>query len=270
MLSFLWWKYFENIIEVYLWKKSCPNCSKKSVILWAKTKNNKRRWRCKNCQRSFVWENQRSGHRSWLKLWISGLTLGQVADRGNVSLETAKRTIGQLLLTMPVIKAKPNPNARLLIDGTFFKRINCLILYFDSGLKYFQLYRYSAREKEAEIESDLRKLKRASVNVSSVTTDGKLAIKTALRKVFPEVKFQRCLVHIQRYAETYITQKPKTKAGIELQEITKRINSIDSEIAMRTWLCCLSQWKRIYFNFLKEKSYSNEDNHWWSHRRKNW
>jgi len=193
--------------------------------------------------------------------------LGQVADRGNVSLETAKRTIGQLLLTMPVIKAKPNPNARLLIDGTFFKRINCLILYFDSGLKYFQLYRYSAREKEAEIESDLRKLKRASVNVSSVTTDGKLAIKTALRKVFPEVKFQRCLVHIQRYAETYITQKPKTKAGIELQEITKRINSIDSEIAMRTWLCCLSQWKRIYFNFLKEKSYSNEDNHWWyTHR----
>lgn len=110
-------------------------------------------------------------------------------------------------------------------------------------------------------------LKRSGIDIESVTADGKNAIKTALKRVYPRATFQRCLVHIQRYAETYITQKPKTKAGIELQEIIKRINTIDSEITMRTWRCCFSEWKRVYSNFLKEKSFDDDSRHWWyTHR----
>lgn len=171
--------------------------------------------------------------------------------------------MGDLLKLAPPIEIKPNPNAHILIDGTFFKRTNCLIVYFDYDLKYFQFYRYSTREIESEIEQDLRRLKRVGVNIVSVTADGKLAIKTAVKRVFPDVLFQRCLVHIQRYAETYITQKPKTRAGVGLQEIVKQINLIDSNIAMKTWLCRLTEWKRIHSNFLKEKSVNNEGGGWW-------
>ena len=71
-----------------------------------------------------------------------------------------------------------------------------MVVYFDNDLKYFQLCRYSKTEHKDEIEQDLRRLKRGGVNILSVTADGKNAVRSALKKVFPDAKFQRCLVHI--------------------------------------------------------------------------
>jgi len=165
------------------------------------------------------------------------------------------------------MKIEPNQNAHLLIDGTYFKRTNCLILYFDNDLKYFQLLRYSKREIKDEIIKDLRTLKRTGVNVASATADGKNAVKSALKKIFPKAVFQRCLVHIQRYAETYITQKPKTEAGIELKEIISALNCIDSHLARMTFICRINDWRRRNNDFLKEKTIKDDGNGWWyTHR----
>lgn len=188
-----------------------------------------------------------------------------IANKENCSPKTVRREIDRLLERPPKIEILPNLKAHLLIDGTFFKRTNCLVLYFDNDLQHTDLLRYSTGEKRVEIEIDLRKLKRAGVNVVSVTADGKEAIKAAVRRVFPKAEFQRCLVHIQRYGETYITQKPKTRAGLELQEIVRRLNMIDCELAQMTWLGRFFEWKRVYGNFLKERSFGEK--HWWyTHR----
>ena len=177
-----------------------------------------------------------------------------------------KRAIDGLINWPPKIEIKPNKNAHLLIDGTYFKRTNCLVLYFDNDLKYFQLLRYSTREIKEEIIKDLRQLKRNGVNVISATADGKNAVKSALIKVFPKAKFQRCLVHIQRYAETYITQRPKTLAGQELKEIVSTINQIDSQLAKMTFISKLSDWRRRYCDFLKERSVKEDGGWWYTHR----
>jgi len=167
----------------------------------------------------------------------------------------------------PELKIKPNQNTHLLVDGTYFKRTNCLVLYFDNDLKHFQLLRYTTRENKDEIIKDLRVLKRSGVNVQSATADGKNAVKSALKKVFPRAKFQRCLVHIQRYAETYITQKPKTLAGQELKEIVSTLNHIDSQIAKRTFIGKINDWRRRHNDFLKEKTTKEDGSGWWyTHR----
>lgn len=237
------------------------------MILWGKTKNGKRRWRCKNCQRSFVWEKQRSGHKSWLKDWMSGISFEIIAGKENLCSKTIQREINQFLSSPPEIEIKTNKNAHLLIDGTYFKRANCLILYFDNDLKYFQLMRYSTREIKDELIKDLRTLKRSGINVTSATADGQNAVSSALKRVFPKAEFQRCLVHIQRYAETYITQKPKTLAGRELKEIVSTLNRIDSHIARMTFLARLNDWRRRHNDFLKEKTTKEDGNGWWyTHR----
>jgi len=176
-----------------------------------------------------------------------------IANKEKLSPKTIRREINWLLTNPPKVEILSNQNAHLLIDGTYFKRTNCLILYFDSDLKHFQLLCYSTREIKDEIIKDLRVLKRAGVNVVSATADGKNAVKSALKKIFPKATFQRCLVHIQRYGETYITQKPKTKAGLELQEIVRRLNVLDCELAKMTWLSRFDTWKRVYGSFLKRK-----------------
>ena len=190
-----------------------------------------------------------------------------IATKEKRCSKTVRREINDFLDNPPAINIKPNQNAHLLIDGTYFKRINCLVLYFDNDLKYFQLLRYSTREIKDEIIKDLRQLRRNGVNVISATADGKNAVKSALIKVFPKAKFQRCLVHIQRYAETYVTQKPKTMAGRELKEIASTINQIDSHLAMMTFVARVRDWKRRYHSFLIEKTNNEDGSKWWyTHR----
>jgi len=237
------------------------------VILWGKTKDGKRRWRCKNCQRSFVWEKQKSGHKKWLIYWLFNDTTTRIADRVKVSKSTIDREISLLLTRSPLNPIRPNKNAHLLIDGTYFKRTNCLVLYFDNDLKYFQLMRYTTREIKDEIIKDLRALKRNGINVVSATADGKNAVKSALKKVFPAAEFQRCLVHIQRYAETYITKKPKTLAGKELKEIISTLNCLDSHMARMTFVARLNDWRRRHNDFLKERTTKDDGSGWWyTHR----
>lgn len=237
------------------------------MILWGKTRNYKRRWRCKNCQRSFVWEKQRSGHKIWLDDWISGVSTKFIATKLGAGKATVDRGVSHLLRYPPEIEIKQNQNAHLLIDGTYFKRTNCLILYFDNEMKHFQLMRYTTREIKNELIKDLRVLKRSGVNVVSATADGQNAVKIALKRVFPKAKFQRCLVHIQRYAETFITQKPKTLAGQELKEIVSILNCIDDHISKMTFIAKLNDWKRRHNDFLKEKTTKEDGSGWWyTHR----
>lgn len=214
-----------------------------------------------------MWEKQGSGHKAWLNDWLSGMSTGHIATKLGLGKATVDREISHLLDSPPDIKIKPNQNAHLLIDGTYFKRTNCLVLYFDNDLKYFQLLRYTTRENKDEIIKDLRALKRSGVDITSATADGKNAVKSALIKVFPKAKFQRCLVHIQRYSETYITQKPKTLAGRELKEVVSTINQIDSYLARMTFTARLNDWKRRYNDFLKEKTTKEDGSGWWyTHR----
>ena len=194
------------------------------------------------------------------------MTIEQISQKYRVSTSTAKREISQFISSCPVIEVKPNQSTHLLVDGTYFKRENCLILYFDYDLKYFQLYRYSTREIKDEIIKDLRLLRRSGVNIVSVTADGKNALKSALKKIFPKATFQRCLVHIQRYAETYITQRPKTLAGIELKEIVSTLNLIDSHLTRMTFMAKINDWKRRHNDFLKEKTTKEDGGWWYTHR----
>ena len=133
----------------------------------------------------------RSKNPAWLKDWLAGMSGTLIANKEKLSPKTIRREINWLLTNPPKVEILSNQNAHLLIDGTYFKRTNCLILYFDSDLKHFQLLCYSTREIKDEIIKDLRVLKRAGVNVVSTTADGKNAVKSALKKIFPKATFQR-------------------------------------------------------------------------------
>ncbi len=203
----------------------------------------------------------------WLEDWLAGISTNFISAKLGCGKATIDREISRLLNKPPLIQIKSNQTAHLLIDGTYFKRTNCLVLYFDNDLKYIQLMRYTTREIKDEFIKDLRVLKGNGVNVASATADGQNAVKTALKKVFPRAKFQRCLVHIQRYAETYITQKPKTLAGQELKEIVSTLNRIDSNMARMTFIARLNDWIRRHNDFLKERTAKEDGSGWWyTHR----
>ena len=65
----------------------------------------------------------------------------------------------------------------------------------------------------------------------------------------------------------FLTQRPKTLAGLELRNIVSKLNIIKTHKQHNYWVKDFYHWCNKYHSFLKEKSYSFEKKNWWyTHR----
>lgn len=104
------------------------------------------------------------------------------------------------------------------------------------------------------------------VQIESVTTDGHKSILKAIKEVLPDAKLQRCLVHIQRDCRIWLTNRPKTTAGVELKKITSVIHKISTHFELTDWLFSLRNWHEDHKDFINEKTYNMEtDRYWFTH-----
>ena len=166
----------------------------------------------------------------------------------------------------PVHKIIPNKDCILLLDGTYFEKENCLLVYYDVSENNILHWRYTTSELAEEIEWDLRYLKANGVNVTSAISDGGRAILKALGAVYPDIPKQRCLVHIQRMAFLWLTQRPKTVAGKTLRALCFAINKIRSKADAELWAETFLSWDETYKEFLTEKSYTPSGRWWYTHK----
>lgn len=167
----------------------------------------------------------------------------------------------------PVPKPTANLNCCLIIDGTWFKKQNCLLVYFDHHLKKVQWWRYTTSEKAEQIQPDLLALKKQGVIAKSLVSDGGTGISRAIRLVYPNQPHQRCLVHLQRLALSWITRRPKTEAGKQIKPIVQKLYQVNSPQAKKDWVGEYQNWSTKWEKFLKEKTYhENKVNWWYTHK----
>lgn len=208
-----------------------------------------------------------SNKKSWFLKWIlKKRTLEDISDESGYSLSTVQRIFEHYLNHPPVHKIIPNKNCILLLDGTWFEKKNCLVVYYDIVENNILYWRYTVSEKSEEIEYDLRYLKANGVNVSASISDSGKGILKALDAVYPDIPKQRCLVHIQRMALIWLTQRPKTIAGKTLRAICLNINKIKNHEDAQLWKETFFYWDKKYSEFLKEKSYTLNGRWWYTHK----
>lgn len=171
-----------------------------------------------------------------------------------MATKSLQRIFYQYLDKIPVLNVKPSNKAYLIIDGTYFSNDICLILYKDNSIKYTQLYRITNNERYQEIKEDLENLKKLGVSVISITCDGHKALLKAIKKVFPEVVVQRCVIHIQRMCLIWLTKHPKYQAGIDLRRIVLQIHKIKTHLERDFWIVALVRWYEEYETFIKEQT----------------
>jgi hypothetical protein len=156
----------------------------------------------------------------------------------------------------------------LLIDGKWFGKTRCLIVYKDTK-EGIILWRFSKGEYLEEIKSDLKFLIENGYPIKGVTSDGSPGLISAVDSL--NIPRQRCLVHLQLSIERLTTKNPKTKAGKDLLLWSKSLNQIEDDYhvgIMTSW------FGRIYLrnkNFLKEKSHginekTGRKTWWYTHR----
>lgn len=238
--------------------KSCPTCDSFLVIRWG-FQNGKQRFKCKSCSQFFIWRNEAKRYDQlfvWFEDWVLGKqTLDKICERSGYSKSKIQRLFKHYLNAPPVFSIPQKQSVHIIIDGTYFTKDICLIVYRNSEIKCTQLYRLSDQERHEEIREDLENIRALNINIKSITSDGHAAILKAIKKVFKNtVVAQRCVVHIQRMSRIWLTKSPKSIVAKELLEITQRIHLITTHEQRLYWLRSLYDWDVAHKQFINEKS----------------
>lgn len=180
-----------------------------------------------------------------------------------MSQSSLQRLFKYYLAQAPEVKIRSKTAAHLLVDATYFPNDLCLVLYYDHDIRYTQLYRMTDQERYIQMYEDLQNLKALGVDIASITCDGHKSLLKAIRKAYPGMKVQRCLVHIKRQCQTWLTKYPKAQVAKELLYLSGRITALKNYEQSNQWLIDLHQWYHRNLLFINEKTINQQTGRYW-------
>ena len=242
-------------------RSRCPKCGSLNIIKWG-VRSGHQRFKCKDCQNCFTPTRpdvSAANRFVWFRKWISGKQrIEDIAMESEYSSRQLRRWFDDYLASAPEWTIQRRKAYHVLIDGTWFSEDHCLIVYRDADSKSTIYYRFAEGENEYEIIQDLQMFKSIRLRISSFTTDGGEDIIRAIKYVYPYATRQRCVVHIERECLGWLTQHPKSSAGILLRRLVCQISHIRTNNDKLYWIKELNKWHEDYEEFIKQKTVNKE------------
>ena len=237
---------------------------------WGRHPSGRQRWRCRYCDESGIRKRNDNRQKQRLSLFVGWLTskatLDDMAQQQKVTSKTLTRWFA------PFWNILPQPDIQtgvrvLVLDGTsVMKRICMLLIAGDTDTARPVSWFDVPRECYESWSIFLQDLSWHSVTPEVVVCDGQRGLLKAIHEVWPQVKIQRCLIHVVRQASNWLTQNPQTKAGQDLLILVKQLPHIQTKRQKRRWVRAFHYWCRRHNKFLKERSYSPSGRWWYTHR----
>lgn len=112
-------------------------------------------------------------------------------------------------------------------------------------------YLHTSKEGYHNVLPWFKQLKSDGLNPLVITMDGEKSVIRAIREVWPNVKIQRCLYHIQREGMRWLRTHPKTQAGRELRAILNVLASIKSFKDRDIFIDLFHSWINAHYSFIK-------------------
>jgi len=238
---------------------------------WGKHSSGTRRWRCQDCGTNAVWKRKDNRHKKRLSLfvrWLTGkTTLSQTASSAGVSVQAISKWFRPFWQNPPKPEAVPNPRV-LVLDATSIVPRSLMLLIAGDGKRHRPVsWTPSFRECHASWLDFLRDLMWDDVEPEVVVCDGQRGLLKAIHDVWPKAMVQRCLVHVVRQASMWLTQNPKTRTGLQLLELVRRLTAIRTRRQKRRWVRAFHSWERRHERFLKDRTYGPSGRWWYTHRK---
>jgi len=164
---------------------------------------------------------------------------------------------------LPIKKHTPRA-LFVVVDATYFRKQKnakpwCVVVFRDPLAKENLWYGFGDVENHDLYQEGRRYLESLGYIILGVTGDGI----SCVRKVFSDIPFQMCLVHMERIVVRKITRKPKLEAGVVLLALIKTLGRCPSNI----WKDRYKKYIEKYRDFLNEKSFNPEIGRQdWTHR----
>ena len=110
----------------------------------------------------------------------------------------------------------PKP-INLLIDATFFGREYGFLVFHDcQKVVYFKEIK---TESVKDFREGLIAIKAANYHILSITIDGRRGYINNIRKLLGNIPIQMCLFHQKAIIRRYVTDRPQSQCGKDLQEL---------------------------------------------------
>jgi hypothetical protein len=197
-----------------------------------KYKNGKQRWYCKTCKKSFSLKNLKNKQlkeKKWFDLWImEGYSVRQLKQQCKYSSEKLYSIINFWLSQRPKIKKDNIKSCKYgIFDGTFLHRPNEMVVLMDAETNKVVYGEYGVHENsEPQMTQFFNFQIEQGLSLKSCTVDGNPQVIKILKKCFPGIIIQRCLVHIQRQGIAWCRQNPKIREAKELRKLFLKVTYI--------------------------------------------
>jgi hypothetical protein len=138
----------------------------------------------------------------------------------------------------------------VIYDATYFHKDGCLLNLMDATDQRIIAHIYVQKEGFKDAYKWFTSLKCQGLNPVFITTDGEQCITRTMKLVWPDVKLQRCLYHLQHEGMRWLRTYPKTDAGKELRAILSKLSSIKTLRERDTFIQVYLNWVYKYEEFV--------------------
>lgn len=139
----------------------------------------------------------------------------------------------------------------MLFDGTYFHKNGCLVVLMGNKPQSILESNYISKENYADTYTLLIHLRAKGLMPRAVTVDGHKQVIDAFKSVWPNIKIQRCLFHIQKQGLQWLRTYPKTEAGKELRYVLKYLTSVKTKEVYNQAIKEYVVWHNTYKDFIK-------------------
>jgi len=219
------------------------------------THQHRQRWYCLQCHRTFLWQQPSHHHVHWFRQWIvEGYSVRQLSTISGLSQATLHRCIWYWLEHPPVWKHSLQTVHHLICDGTFLQHRTGIYAMMDADTKQLIFAAYDLPEGGNKLFSAYRMLAAEGLSPDSVTVDGNPQQIKYLHQVWPSIRLQRCVVHVQRQGLSWCRRNPKRTDVKHLRKFFLHLSFIKTSEDAQQFCRDVQAWEQRFGTMIDHSS----------------
>lgn len=236
--------------------KTCPTCGLPGL-----KRNGQRsgriRWRCTKCGASSSRSRPDATELAQFTQFL-GWVVGKHSQREVDATATGRTARRRFAWCWNVPTPKPGAGGvifdQVFIDGVFLAYGWCLLIARSTQARVID-WQWCHQENSDAYKALLSRIPPPRL----VTTDGGGGALKAIKETWPDVKVQRCLVHVHRNNLRDLTSRPKTPPGRTLLALSKALLKVKTPGQAAAWAANLGAFHTEYGNWIKARTYARDN-----------
>jgi transposase-like protein len=190
-----------------------------------------------------------------MRWMMEGYSVRQLALQSGHSMSKLYRIINHWLSSkQPQTTGNLVLARHLVFDGTFLHRPTSLVAVMNAGINEVISGKYGVKEdSEIQLAAFFQPLIARGLQPVSCTVDGNQHVIQVLKKLWPSIIIQRCLVHIQRQGLAWCRVNPKSAYASQLRNIFLKVTRIHTRKERNQFLDMVEQWERKYGHIIDSR-----------------